>query len=192
MTSLIWGAPYLVHKGVVHHRREKQRTKNYERWEGLRDDYDEQKRISRQSLDESQLRRPTAGELDRPILTLRDQQEANDGRTSWRPQERMSDDGGRPSSLNPGNGGRERLRKQKTGATWDEGLPEPLRVERRSFDERGTANEGRDTTAGIGSGSMARVMSGDSSKRSASLDVQRPRKVDDVEVVESPYNWWEQ
>lgn len=104
----------------------------------------------------------------------------------------MSDDGGRPSSLNPGNGGRERLRKQKTGATWDEGLPEPLRVERRSFDERGTANEGRDTTAGIGSGSMARVMSGDSSKRSASLDVQRPRKVDDVEVVESPYNWWEQ
>jgi hypothetical protein len=43
MTSLIFGAIYLGHQAVVGHRHEKKRVKNYERWEGLRDEYDEQR-----------------------------------------------------------------------------------------------------------------------------------------------------
>ena len=90
MTSLIFGAVYLGHHAVVGHRREKQRVKNYERWEGLRDEYDEQKQTQREtrSLDLQRTGQYDGAYVeDRPILTLRDQQEANDARTSWRPQE---------------------------------------------------------------------------------------------------------
>ena len=90
MTSLIFGAVYLGHQAVVGHRHEKQRVKNYQRWEGLRDEYDEQKRTQREtrSLDIQRTGMPfdNHGE-ERPIMTLRDQQEADDARTSWRPQE---------------------------------------------------------------------------------------------------------
>src|ERR1700761_5405615 len=101
MTSLIFWGPYLAHKGVISHRREKQRVKNYERWEGLRDEYDEQRKVARESRsldiqrtgpwDPTQQQdvyspypRPTE---DRAYVSLRDQQEANDARTGWRPQE---------------------------------------------------------------------------------------------------------
>jgi len=93
----------MVHKQVIDHRREKQRVKNYERWEGLRDEYDAQRRTTR-SLDIQRTGQydPTTNtwtddagsdhgrrsmDNDRGIFTLRDQQEANDARTSWRPQE---------------------------------------------------------------------------------------------------------
>jgi hypothetical protein len=191
MTSLIFGSIYLGHKGIISHRREKQRVKNYERWEGLRDEYDEQRKVQREtrSLD---LQRTGAGYGDgngngngngyyeeRPILTLRDQQEADDARTSWRPQETFTpmhtgapvaaqapQQTGvrRPMSMdlsgyaqhqqqNPRvvsdgsvyaqhqNTGYQQspassqLRSQKTGAVWDDGLPQPLRVSRQNFDD---------------------------------------------------------
>src|SRR3978361_1889516 len=89
MTSLIFGSIYMGHKGIVNHRREKQRVKNYERWEGLRDEYDEQRKISRESrsLDIQRTGTDFAESDQPPIVSLRDQQEANDARTSWRPQE---------------------------------------------------------------------------------------------------------
>jgi hypothetical protein len=89
MTSLIFGAVYVGHHLVVGHRAEKRRTKNYERWEGLRDEYDEQKRTQRESRSLDLQRTGQYGDPyeERPILTLRDQQEADDARTSWRPQE---------------------------------------------------------------------------------------------------------
>ena len=79
MTSLIFGSIYLGHGAIVNHRREKQRIKNYERWEGLRDEYDEQRKISRESRSlDIQRTGQDYTQPDRPILTLRDQQEAND------------------------------------------------------------------------------------------------------------------
>jgi len=173
MTSLIFWAPYLAHKGIIEHRREKQRLKNYERWEGLRDDYDEQRKIARESRSMDIQRtgpwdpnqpdfsaQPQFQQEDTGIFTLRDQQEANDARTGWRPQE--SWDGPRTqlqgqmtgygqqlqsqpqpqaqrhTSLTPAMTGQSTglpLKSQKTGATWDEGLPAPLQVSRRSFDD---------------------------------------------------------
>lgn len=100
MTSLIFGTIYLGHHAFTEHRREKQRVKNYERWEGLRDEYDAQRQITRQtrSLD---IQRTGSGWEDpdqhKPILTLRDQQEANDARTGWRPQEVWDGPTGRPN-----------------------------------------------------------------------------------------------
>jgi len=146
MTSLIFGSIYLGHKGIVNHRREKQRQKNYQRWEGLRDEYDEQRKISRESrsLDIQRTGSDYGREVDvdRPILTLRDQQEANDARTSWRPQESFdgsasSTQAGRRSSVEvtAGSGLRPLMQPHKTGATWDEGLPSPLRVSRRNWDD---------------------------------------------------------
>jgi hypothetical protein len=154
MTSLIFGAVYMGHKGIVNHRREKQRQKNYQRWEGLRDEYDEQRKISRESrsLD---IQRTGATDFsgdvdnDRPILTLRDQQEANDARTSWRPQE--SFDGPRTPAIadnrrasvevTAGSGLRPvPVTSHKTGSTWDEDLPQPLRVSRRNWDEYQPSN----------------------------------------------------
>lgn len=145
MTSLIFGSIYLGHKGIVNHRREKQRQKNYQRWEGLRDEYDEQRKISRESrsLDIQRTGSDYARDVDvdRPILTLRDQQEANDARTSWRPQE--SFDGSASSQadrrasveVTSGSGLRPLMQPHKTGSTWDEGLPQPLRVSRRNWDD---------------------------------------------------------
>jgi len=165
MTSLIFWGPYLAHKGVISHRREKQRIKNYERWEGLRDDYDEQRKIARESrsLDiqrtgawdpnqpESYVQ-PQFQNEDRAYISLRDQQEANDARTGWRPQESWEPprtqvqaqmtgqiqqsypQSQRHVSMTPVMSGLP-LKSQKTGATWDEGLPAPLSVSRRSFDD---------------------------------------------------------
>lgn len=91
MASLIFGAVYLGHHAVTAHRREKQRVKNYERWEGLRDEYDEQRKIQRETRSLDIQRTGAYGEAngydEKPILTLRDQQEADDARTGWRPQE---------------------------------------------------------------------------------------------------------
>jgi len=162
MTSLIFWGPYLAHKGIINHRREKQRIKNYERWEGLRDEYDEQHRVTRESrsLDiqrtgpwEPSQRMPYEQEEPRAIFSLRDQQEANDARTGWRPQESWDPpktqlpaqmtgqvypntqrhESATPAMHSPINN--LPLRSQKTGATWDEGLPAPLQVSRRSFDD---------------------------------------------------------
>ena len=202
MTSLIFGSIYLGHQGFVKHRRDKQNRKNYERWEGLRDEYDDQKRTQRESrsLDIQRTGQYDNGygygSDDRPILTLRDQQEANDARTGWRPQEswethderklREQATGyqpvtahGRPERRSmdaaslyaprpgehrsislatgydnmqreqsaPGSYGAspsqyqsspaaKRLSSQKTGAVWDEGLPPPLPVGRRNWDDQ--------------------------------------------------------
>ena len=187
---MIFGAVYLGHHAVVGHRREKQRVKNYERWEGLRDEYDEQKRTQREtrSLDLQRTGQYDGGYVeDKPILTLRDQQEADDARTSWRPQESFTpmQTGGdpqqtgqsswqsgysnRPQSMevggmravsdqqgyNPhnasglgmqGTGQQQSMRAlpaQKTGL-WDEGLPQPIRVNRQPFDD-GSAHSGPTT-----------------------------------------------
>ncbi|KIW13287.1 hypothetical protein PV08_08475 [Exophiala spinifera] len=150
MTSLIFGTIYMGHKGLVHHKREKQRQKNYERWEGLRDEYDEQRKINRQSRSlDIQRTGAVPVDEDRPILTLRDQQEAGDARTGWRPQEafdgvqsvpatdnrRSSVEVTAGSSLRP-------LTGIKTGTTWDEGLPSPLKVSRRNWDDYQPSNSG--------------------------------------------------
>ncbi|KIW85820.1 hypothetical protein Z517_01212 [Fonsecaea pedrosoi CBS 271.37] len=136
MTSLIFGSIWLGHKGIVQHRREKQRQKNYERWEGLRDEYDEQRKISRESRSLDIQRTGSVVDYDKPILTLRDQQEANDARTSWRPQEAWDDIPERRTSVEVTSGtGLRPLPSHKTGSTWDEGLPQPLRVSRRNWDD---------------------------------------------------------
>ncbi|KIW31876.1 uncharacterized protein PV07_03465 [Cladophialophora immunda] len=136
MTSLIFGSIWLGHKGLVQHKREKQRQKNYERWEGLRDEYDEQRKITRESRSLDIQRTGQGVDYDKPILTLRDQQEANDARTSWRPQEAWDDVPERRASVEVTSGaGLRPLATHKTGATWDEGLPQPLRVSRRNWDD---------------------------------------------------------
>lgn len=151
MTSLIFGTIYMGHKGIVNHRREKQRQKNYERWEGLRDEYDDQRKISRESrsLDIQRTGADYANETnnDRPILTLRDQQEANDARTSWRPQESFDGpripaiaDNRRTSVEVTAGSGLNPIKSNKTGSTWDEGLPQPLRVSRRTWDDYQPSN----------------------------------------------------
>ncbi|KIV78778.1 hypothetical protein PV11_06388 [Exophiala sideris] len=146
MTSLIFGSIYMGHKTIMKHKRDKQRQKNYERWEGLRDDYDDQRKITRESRSLDIQR--TGGssfsdDTDRPIVTLRDQQEAGDARGAWRPQE--TEDGpasripitdNRRSSVEVTSGSNLRpLTGHKTGTTWDEGLPQPLRVARRNWDD---------------------------------------------------------
>ena len=137
MTSLIFGSIYMGHKGIINHRREKQRVKNYERWEGLRDEYDEQRKISRESRSlDIQRTGQDYTQPERPIVTLRDQQEANDARTGWRPQEAW-DDAPRRTSVEVTSGSDLRpLAPNKTGA-WDEGLPQPLKVSRRNWDDHG-------------------------------------------------------
>jgi len=140
MTSLIFGSIYMGHKGIINHRREKQRRKNYERWEGLRDEYDEQRKITRESrsLDIQRTGSDYARDVDadRPIVTLRDQQEANDARTSWRPQEAWDEPPVRRTSVEVTSGsGLRPLVTSKTGSTWDEGLPQPLKVTRRNWDD---------------------------------------------------------
>lgn len=143
MTSLIFGSIYLGHKGFVEHKREKQRQKNYQRWEGLRDDYDEQRRIGRESRSLDIQR--TGADIDqgvpiddRPILTLRDQQEANDARLGWRPQESWNDspsDNRRASVEVTAASNLRPVLKHKTGSTWDEGIPDRIPVSRRNWDE---------------------------------------------------------
>lgn len=171
MTSLIFWGPYLAHKGYIGHKREKQRLKNYERWEGLRDEYDDQRRITRESrsldiqrtgvwdpMTQQMTGATSFDDSDRPVFTMRDQQEANDARTGWRPQEawenprtqmqaqmtgqvqQIPQPTGHPQaqrhvSSTPAVPSRLPLQSQKTGATWDEGLPAPLNVSRRSFDD---------------------------------------------------------
>jgi hypothetical protein len=237
---MIFGAIYLGHHAVTAHKREKQRVKNYERWEGLRDEYDEQRKISREtrSLD---IQRTGAygdpyGQEDKPILTLRDQQEADDARTGWRPQESwtgpqapqqtgmrtgMAAARPRPQSmdLNGAYGQRavsdirdyssqgangvglqpqptgspyqnptmRKLPAQMTGSNWDDGLPQPIRVSRQSF------NDSADSLgSGIGrSASMREYGSGRSSEslavpkrninsRSPSIPEERPKEVEAV------------
>lgn len=165
MTSLIGWTIYGGHKAYIERKRSKQRVKNYERWEDLRDDYDAQRKITRErrSLDVNRTG-DYYGDSDRPIVTMRDQQEADDARTSWRPQEvfdgptrasvfdeprRASADMVRdyptyappPQPLRP-------MQTQKTGVTWDEGLPPPLRVSRRNWDDDGTSSRQSSTNRG--------------------------------------------
>ncbi len=139
MTSLIFGSIYMGHKGIVNHRREKQRVKNYQRWEGLRDEYDEQRKISRESRSlDIQRTGQDYTSSDQPILTLRDQQEANDARTSWRPQESFEEAPRRTSVEVTTGSGLRPLVADRTGA-WDAGLPQPLKVTRRNFDDYDSA-----------------------------------------------------
>ena len=215
MSSLIFWAPYLTHKAIVGHKRDKKRQKNYERWEGLRDEYDDMKRVTnqRQSLDYQ----PTGSQMyqddapprhslssDRDLFTLRDQQEAGDARTAWTPQERWEQ---RPTQAPaPGVGmssaSTERLQPQytaqagpvqrhKTGATWDEGLPPPIRVSRRQWADNGNLMEEASLSTNSSRQDITRVSSG---RRSGSLhredEEERRRKQEEVHVVESPYEWW--
>jgi hypothetical protein len=225
MSSLIFWAPYLTHKAIVGHKREKKRQKNYERWEGLRDEYDDMKRVTtqRQSLDyqptgpqfypgddsssPSQPRHSLSS--DRDLFTLRDQQEAGDARTAWTPQERWQQ---RPTPAGMSSASVERLhpqytaaqppqhtsqagplQRQKTGATWDEGLPPPMRVSRRQWADNGNSMEEASLSTNSSRQDITRVSSG---RRSGSLNreeeekEERRRKNEEVHVVESPYEWW--
>jgi hypothetical protein len=215
MSSLIFWAPYLTHKAIVGHKRDKKRQQNYERWEGLRDEYDDMKRVTnqRQSIEyqptglagqQMYQEDPSAHQYnpprhslsnDRDLFTLRDQQEAGDARTAWTPQERWQSRPGEAVSV-------ERLLpqrtsqqgpivRQKTGATWDEGLPAPLRVSRRNFSDNGTfMEEGAGSSANSSRQDVTRM--GSSGRRSVSReDEERRRKEEEeVHVVESPYEWW--
>lgn len=211
MSSLIFWAPYLTHKAIVGHKRDKKRQQNYERWEGLRDEYDDMKRVTnaRQSLeyqptgtgsqmfqdDPSQQYVPRHSlSSDRDLFTLRDQQEAGDARTAWTPQERWQSRPGdavasverlqpqRTSQQGP-------IARQKTGATWDEGLPAPLRVSRRQWNDGSLAEEGPGSSANSSRQDITRVSS--NGRRSVSReDEERRRKEEEVHVVESPYEWW--
>ncbi|RVX70273.1 hypothetical protein B0A52_05606 [Exophiala mesophila] len=181
MTSLIFGSIYLGHKGIVQHKREKQRVKNYQRWEGLRDEYDEQRRIGREtrSLDiqrtGTEIDQPSIE--DRPILTLRDQQEANDARTGWRPQESWNDpppDNRRASVEVTAGSNLRPVLKHKTGSTWDEGMPDRLPVSRRNWDEYKPSNL---------SGNVSR--SGSVSNRAASGTPVRTQSVSQSPTSES-------
>jgi hypothetical protein len=144
MTSLIFGSIYMGHKGLVARRQEKQRKKNYERWEGLRDEYDEQKKLDRASRSLDIQRTGASGygygygdERDHNPISKRDQQEAGEARTTWRPQESWDDpvDNRRASVEVTAGSGLRPLPSHKTGTTWDEGLPQPLRVSRRNWDD---------------------------------------------------------
>jgi hypothetical protein len=212
MSSLIFWAPYLTHKAIVGHKRDKKRQQNYERWEGLRDEYDDMKRVTnqRQSLEYQ----PTGSQMyqdpslprhslssDRDLFTLRDQQEAGDARTAWTPQERWQS---RPS---PGMGmstaNVERipaqytaqqgpaLRPQKTGATWDEGLPPPIKLSRRQWGDNGNLLEEGNSSTNSSRQDITRVSS---RRRSGSLnreeEERRRKEEEEVHVVESPYEWW--
>jgi len=210
MSSLIFWAPYLTLKAIVGHKRDKKRQQNYERWEGLRDEYDDMKRVTsqRQSLDYQ----PTGSQMyqadsvprhslssDRDLFTLRDQQEAGDARTAWTPQERWQS---RPAPA-PGmsNASIERLpyqntaqmgpiSRQKTGATWDEGIPPPIRVARRQWSDNGNLAEEGSSSANSSQQNITRMSS---RRRSVSLnreEEERRRKEEEVHVVESPYEWW--
>lgn len=208
MTSLIFGTSYLIHKGIVKHHRDKQRQKNYERWESLRDDYDEMKKVTVQQTgggvadyynSSDPLRRsslPSAAP-EKEIFTLRDQQEANDARLSWRPQEAW--ERSPRSSLQMGRSGEVgTVRRHKTGATWDEDMPEPLPVSRRSWDEGAESGTPRTTTTTPSSRRNSQLVEGSSTGRrrssSSSESHHRPieRRNDEVEVVESPFEWWKQ
>lgn len=198
-TLLFWG-PYLAHQTIIKHRREKQRQKNYERWEGLRDDYDDMKRVTSSQRTSSEyqpdpeLPSPSRSSSQYPsdargLFTQRDQQEAGDARTSWRPQEKWDSV---PSTRSTAQIERAQsqpqrpLARHKTGSTWDEELPEPLRVSRRSYDDGGKWSEGehqRRETSGSARSSRQDV-SGEVGRQASSP----PRE--EVDVVESPYEWW--
>jgi len=211
MSSLIFWAPYLTHKAIVGHKRDKKRQQNYERWEGLRDEYDDMKRVTnqRQSLEYQ----PTGSQMyqdpslprhslssDRDLFTLGDQQEAGDARTAWTPQERWQ---ARPAPSGMRTASVERLpaqytaqqgpalRPQRTGATWDEGLPPPIKVARRQWSDNGNLMEEGNSSTNSSRQDITRVSSG---RRSGSLnreEEERRRKEDEeVHVVESPYEWW--
>lgn len=216
MSSLLFWGPYLTHKAIVGHKRDKKRQKNYERWEGLRDEYDDMKRVTnqRQSLeyqptgsqmyqDDSQPRHSLSS--DRDLFTLRDQQEAGDARTAWTPQERWQQRPTHAPAPAPAPGmstaSVERvphqytaqqgpLQRQKTGATWDEGLPPPMRVSRRQWNDNANLMEEGSSSANSSRHDITRVSSG---RRSESLnreEEERRRKAEEVHVVESPYEWW--
>jgi len=204
MASLLFGTTYLIHKGIVKHYRDKQRQRNYERWEDLRDEYDEMKQPGalssqrnsldfadeqQQDQDSSQWNRRASGQYDergRGILTLRDQQEANIARVSWRPQE-IWDPASRAADLRDDDDSRDRAaaRGHKMGSMWDEDLPEPLRVSRRSWDGNGNPRPGSATgKAAHRSTSVPRSASAEREREN------RDERKDDVVVVESPFDWW--
>jgi len=215
MTSLIFGTIYAGHKGIVAHKREKQRKKNYDRWEDLRDDYDAQRKISRDTRERQSLDVQRTGSMyedhDRPILTLRDQQEANDARTSWRPQEQWDDrrsymkeeprrasadiyrgDYERPAVYDRPSQPLQPMQTNKTGTTWDDGLPPPLRVSRRNWDEENGTHGSVSSRDNSASRNISRTQTpprepsrsgtpGD--RRGASMDI--PRRMDPIEPIQS-------
>lgn len=205
MTSLIFGSIFLAHEGIIKHRREKQRQKNYERWEGLRDEYDEMKKITSQRTSGEYQDSDQHPSNDRALFTLRDQQEAGDARTAWRPQEgwerqepspRNSTQLSRSGSVSQNANV---LKPQKTGATWDEGLPARLPVSKRNWDENGLLRAesnnpvSRNTsTSSVNSHDYGR-RSEDIPRRSVSVEREPERRKDEeVDVVESPFDWWKQ
>jgi hypothetical protein len=207
MTSLIFGSLFLAHDGIVKHRREKQRQKNYERWEGLRDEYDEMKKITTQRTSGEYQDSVQHSSNDRGIFTLRDQQEAGDARTSWRPQEgwerRESSPSPRNSAQLSRNGSVSQntsvLKPQKTGATWDEGIPARLPVSKRNWDENGQLRADNHNLASMNTSSSSinsheyGRRSEDFSRRSVSVEREPERRKDEeVDVVESPFDWWKQ
>lgn len=52
MTSLIGGAVYLGYKKAVAHKHNKRKQVNFERWEDLRDNHDDERRRSSMNIDE--------------------------------------------------------------------------------------------------------------------------------------------
>lgn len=126
MTSLIGGAVYLGYKKAVEHKQNKQKKKNYERWEGLRDELDEERRLS---LDDRAaiFQRKERNSVDMPQRSSFDSHHKHVERPSERPGEILSERS-TPAPLAPQpTSGRTRA------VAWDDDIPAYLTVGRRDF-----------------------------------------------------------
>jgi len=115
---MIFGAGYLAYKSAVSHKHNKQKKKNYERWEGLREELEEERRLS---LD------------DRAAIFQRKERSSVD-----MPQRASFD--GRPTYLAaPERPSQAQIEPQRTSSArsravaWDDELPAHLTGQRRTY-----------------------------------------------------------
>lgn len=122
MTSLIFGAGYLAYKKTVDHKHNKRKQKNYERWEGLREEMENERRLS---LDDRAaiFQRKERNSVDRPQRNSLD----NFASESQQPPQP-------PAQIEP-----QRTAARTRAVAWDDELPAHLNVTRRNFNQSPTA-----------------------------------------------------
>ena len=115
---MIGGAVYLGYKKAVKHKQEKQKKKNYERWEGLREELDEERRLS---LDDRAaiFQRKERNSVDMPQRSSFESRHLH----VERPSERSS-----ATSLNP-----QPTSNRTRAVAWDDDIPTYLSLPRRDF-----------------------------------------------------------